>query len=87
MWKCSSCRTLYLRCPECDGRRYREEVLENLHGLSIADVLALTVAEARDFFRGEAFAKNKTAAEAARLLDTLAEVGLDYLQLGQPVQQ
>lgn len=77
---------VYLRCPECDGRRYREEVLETrLHGLSIADVLALTVAEAHDFFRGDTFLNNKTAVEAARLLDILTEVGLDYLQLGQPV--
>ena len=39
---------VYLRCPDCDGRRYRDEILEvAVDGKSIADVLELTVAEAR----------------------------------------
>lgn len=77
---------VYLRCPECDGRRYRAEVLETtLQELSIADVLDLTVSEAIAFFNGEAFAKNRSAQEAVRRLTALADVGLDYLTLGQPV--
>ena len=42
---------VYIRCPDCDGRRFRAEVLEvKLGGKSIADVLEMTVAEALDFF-------------------------------------
>ncbi|MBV8341461.1 MAG: excinuclease ABC subunit UvrA, partial [Gammaproteobacteria bacterium] len=74
---------VYLRCPECDGRRYRDEVLdirrEGADGrrLSIADVLDLTVTEARAFFAD--------APEVAARLAPLADVGLEYLKLGQPV--
>jgi excinuclease ABC subunit A len=69
---------VYLRCPDCDGRRYRAEVLEvTLDGKSIADVLGMTVAEARVFFDGD------RDIEAA--LAPLVDVGLDYLRLGQPV--
>src|SRR5579864_8476989 len=74
---------VYLRCPECNGRRYREEVLdvrrEGADGrrLSIADVLDLTVTEARVFFAD--------APEVAARLAPLADVGLEYLRLGQPV--
>jgi excinuclease ABC subunit A len=69
---------VYLRCPDCDGKRYRAEVLEvTVDGRSIADVLEMTVAEARTFFGGEA------DVEAA--LAPLVDVGLDYLRLGQPV--
>ncbi|MBK7728980.1 MAG: excinuclease ABC subunit UvrA [Gammaproteobacteria bacterium] len=70
---------VYLRCPECDGRRFRAEVLEVrlANGHSIAEVLELTVAQAIACF----------AAEHAVLagLAPLAQVGLDYLALGQPV--
>src|ERR1700681_1154140 len=74
---------VYLRCPDCDGRRYRAEVLEV--GLSrgesppksIADVLDLTVSEALAFFAADA--------EVCLRLAPLADVGLDYLRLGQPV--
>ncbi|MCL4681574.1 MAG: excinuclease ABC subunit UvrA [Rhodocyclaceae bacterium] len=69
---------VYLRCPDCDGRRFRAEVLEvALKGKSIADVLALTVSEALTFFVGHA--------EVLARLAPLADVGLDYLRLGQPV--
>jgi len=69
---------VYLRCPDCDGRRFRAEVLEvTLDGKSIAEVLDLTVSEALAFFAEEA--------EVQRLLKPLAEVGLEYLRLGQPV--
>ncbi|TMH66797.1 MAG: ATP-binding cassette domain-containing protein, partial [Betaproteobacteria bacterium] len=69
---------VYLRCPDCDGKRYRADVLDvTLEGNSIADVLDMTIAEARAFFGGE------PGIDAA--LQPLAEVGLDYLKLGQPV--
>ena len=69
---------VYLRCPDCDGRRYRAEVLEvQIAAKSIADVLDLTVAEAVGFFAGE-------YAVLARLRP-LVDVGLEYLRLGQPV--
>ena len=69
---------VYLRCPDCDGKRYRAEVLDvRLEGKSIADVLDMTVGEARAFFGG------RPDIDAA--LRPLAEVGLDYLKLGQPV--
>src|SRR5947207_2976373 len=69
---------VYLRCPDCDGKRYRADVLDvTLDGKSIADVLDLTVGEARAFFGGDS--------EIAAALRPLAEVGLDYLKLGQPV--
>ena len=69
---------VYLRCPDCDGKRFRPEVLEvKYQGRSIADVLELTVSEALEFFAGEA--------DVAAVLAPLAEVGLEYLRLGQPV--
>jgi excinuclease ABC subunit A len=69
---------VYLRCPDCDGKRYREEILEvTLDGKSIADVLAMTVHEAARFFR-------KSDAVQAKLAP-LVDVGLEYLRLGQPV--
>ncbi|HXV11084.1 MAG TPA: excinuclease ABC subunit UvrA, partial [Burkholderiales bacterium] len=69
---------VYLRCPDCDGRRYRPEVLEVVYeGKSIADVLDMTVSEALQFFSGEP--------EVGRALGPLIDVGLDYLRLGQPV--
>ena len=69
---------VYLRCPDCDGRRFRGEILEvKIGGKSIADVLDLTVSEALYFFRNEA--------ELVARLRPLKDVGLDYLRLGQPV--
>jgi len=70
---------VYLRCPDCDGRRYRPEVLDvKLRGTtSIADVLDLTVTEAAAFFAGRA--------DIAAALEPLQGVGLGYLKLGQPV--
>ena len=73
---------VYLRCPDCDGRRYRPEILEvAIRGLdgerSVADVLEMTVHEALGFF-GQDW-------EIATRLQPLADVGLDYLRLGQPV--
>jgi excinuclease ABC subunit A len=74
---------VYLRCADCNGRRYRGEVLEvavqpeGKQSLNIADALELTVAEALEYFAGER--------EIIATLKPLAEVGLDYLKLGQPV--
>jgi len=69
---------VYLRCPDCDGRRFRSEVLEiKLKGRSIADVLEMTVAEALAFFAD--------ATDIARALAPLCAVGLEYMRLGQPV--
>ncbi|HVL36693.1 MAG TPA: excinuclease ABC subunit UvrA, partial [Burkholderiales bacterium] len=69
---------VYLRCPDCDGRRYRAEILEaRLEGKSIADVLDMTVQEAARFFR--------RSEEVQRRLEPLIDVGLEYLRLGQPV--
>jgi excinuclease ABC subunit A len=69
---------VYLRCPDCDGKRFRPEVLEaKWNGRGIADVLEMTVSEALAFFAGER--------EVVAALRPLAEVGLEYLRLGQPV--
>ena len=75
---------VYLRCPDCDGRRYRAEVLEvkiergvPARSLSVADVLELTVSEAIAFFAGDA--------EVLRVLQPIVDVGLEYVKLGQPV--
>jgi excinuclease ABC subunit A len=64
-------------CDVCKGKRYNRETLEvKFKGKSIADVLAMTVAEALDFFQGIPRAKTK--------IQTLADVGLEYVTLGQP---
>src|SRR5258707_8211793 len=69
---------VYLRCPDCDGRRYRAEVLEaTIRGKWSAHVVDMTVSEAARFFSGHA--------ELNQRLKPLIEVGLDYLKLGQPV--
>ncbi|MDX6732489.1 MAG: hypothetical protein QOC54_2437, partial [Baekduia sp.] len=69
-------------CEECEGKRYQAEVLEyTFGGKDISEVLAMSVTEAEAFFAdGEA----KTPA-AHRILDRLADVGLGYLSLGQPL--
>jgi len=64
-------------CEVCQGRRFKDEVLAyRLDGKSISDVLALTVAQALDFF---------TQREIVRKLQAMSDVGLDYLTLGQPL--
>ncbi len=74
---------VYLRCPDCNGTRYRDEVLEvrregsDGRRASIAEVLDMTVTEALAFF-GE-------SRELATRLKPLADVGLEYVKLGQPV--
>jgi excinuclease ABC subunit A len=67
-----------LICPSCRGRRFKEEVLAvERNGLSIADVLAMTVERALEVFRNEP--------AIARALGPLALLGLSYLRLGQPL--
>ncbi|MGW2327474.1 ATP-binding cassette domain-containing protein [Streptomyces sp. NPDC001700] len=69
-------------CEECDGKRFQASVLDHhLGGRDISEVLAMSVAEAEEFFgAGEA----RTPA-AHRILGRLADVGLGYLSLGQPL--
>ena len=67
---------LEMVCPECQGSRYRPEILNvRYRGLHIAEVLDLTVAEAFPFFR--------TQPRLQKRLQVLKDVGLDYLPLGQ----
>ncbi|WP_433225206.1 ATP-binding cassette domain-containing protein [Actinomadura formosensis] len=68
-------------CEECEGRRYTAEVLTHtLRGKDISQVLAMSVAEAREFFTA-----GPPAPQARAVLDRLADVGLGYLTLGQPL--
>jgi len=67
---------VYIECEECKGTRYNRETLEvKYKGKSIAEVLDMTVEEARDHFQNIPAIRNK--------LDTLAGVGLGYIKLGQ----
>ena len=64
-------------CEQCDGRRYNRETLEvRFKGKTVADVLAMSVEEALDFFQHIPKIKRK--------LQALHDVGLDYVKLGQP---
>ncbi|NYT35672.1 excinuclease ABC subunit A [Allopusillimonas soli] len=73
---------VYLRCPDCDGKRFRPEILEVRvehmgRSASIADVLEMTITEALAFFQG--------LRDVQWALSPLADVGLEYVRLGQPV--
>ena len=73
---------VYLRCPDCDGQRYRPDILEITierggKTLNVADVLALTVAEAAALFANDR--------DVIRALQPIVDVGLEYVALGQPV--
>jgi excinuclease ABC subunit A len=74
---------LYVTCPECEGKRYTPEALEvELHGKNVHQVLSLTVTEAIAFF----FAiGGRAASQVVASLQVLADVGLGYLRLGQPL--
>jgi len=68
---------VYIPCEQCKGRRYNRETLEILwKGHSISDVLDLSVEEALGFFENQP--------SIARVLQTLYDVGLGYVRLGQP---
>jgi excinuclease ABC subunit A len=79
---------VYLRCPDCDGKRYRPEILEitverqplgavHPRVMNVADVLDLTVSEAAAVFANDR--------EVIRALQPIVDVGLEYVKLGQPV--
>lgn len=68
---------VYVPCEVCDGKRYNRETLDvKFKGKSIYDVLEMTVDEALEFF--------STHTKIARKLQTLSDVGLGYVKLGQP---
>ncbi len=68
---------VYVTCEVCKGKRYNREALEiHYKGKSIADVLEMTIEEAKDFF--------SAVPSVAAKLRTLYEVGLGYVHLGQP---
>ena len=68
---------VYVECEECEGKRYNKEVLEILYkDKNIADALAFTVEEGLEFF--------KNIPPIAAKLKTLNDVGLSYIELGQP---
>jgi excinuclease ABC subunit A len=73
---------VYLRCQDCEGRRYRPEILEITverggRALNVADVLGLTVSEAAMLFVADR--------DVIRGLQPIVDVGLEYVKLGQPV--
>ncbi|MFB7588571.1 ATP-binding cassette domain-containing protein [Streptomyces sp. NPDC056169] len=69
-------------CEECEGRRFQASVLEyHLGGKDISEVLAMSVTEAEEFF-GDGDARTPAA---HKILERLADVGLGYLSLGQPL--
>jgi len=68
---------IYIECEECHGQRYNKDVLEiQYKGKNIAEVLAMSVDEAQDFFKNIPALQQKVV--------TLKEVGLSYMKLGQP---
>ena len=68
---------VYIPCEMCKGRRYNRDTLEvKFKGRSIADVLAMSIEEALVFFENQP--------RIARILQTLYDVGLGYIKLGQP---
>jgi energy-coupling factor transporter ATP-binding protein EcfA2 len=72
--------SVYAPCPTCHGTRYNADTLAvRLRGRTIAEVLAMTVDDARDFFADDPLVR--------RPLDVLHEVGLGYLRLGQPATE
>jgi excinuclease ABC subunit A len=68
---------VFVQCPECKGKRFNKETLEvEYKGKNIAEVLEMTVEEAMEFF--------KNVPPLYRKLKTLYDVGLGYIELGQP---
>jgi excinuclease ABC subunit A len=80
---------LYVTCPDCNGKRYKSSTLDyTYNGLSIADVLDLTVADVAAVFNRQAhhFKKElRLIEQILTALDPLLQVGLGYLKLGQPL--
>jgi excinuclease UvrABC ATPase subunit len=74
--------TVATTCEECEGKRFQASVLDyHLGGRDISEVLAMSVSEAAEFF-GEGEARTPAA---HKVLERLADVGLGYLSLGQPL--
>ncbi|BBZ53506.1 ABC transporter ATP-binding protein [Mycolicibacterium phocaicum] len=74
--------TVESRCEECEGRRFGASVLEyTLGGQNIAEVLAMPVADAEQFFSGG----DANVPAAQKILARMVDVGLGYLTLGQPL--
>ncbi|TDK86949.1 ATP-binding cassette domain-containing protein [Mycolicibacterium mucogenicum] len=74
--------TVESRCEECEGRRFGASVLEyTLGGQNIAEVLAMPVADAEQFFSGG----DTNVPAAQKILARMVDVGLGYLTLGQPL--
>lgn len=72
--------SVYAPCPTCKGTRYNDDTLKvKWNGRSIAEVLAMTVDEAHEFFENQDV--------VARPLQLLREIGLGYLRLGQPATE
>jgi excinuclease ABC subunit A len=72
--------SVYSPCPQCHGTRYKESTLQvRWRDRNIAEVLALSVEEAHEFFAGED--------DVQRSLSVLRDVGLGYLRLGQPAPE
>ncbi|WP_159667059.1 excinuclease ABC subunit UvrA [Streptomyces mexicanus] len=72
--------SVYTECPDCHGTRYKPSTLEiTWHDRNIAQILAMSVEEAHDFFTGEE--------DIMRSLSVLIDVGLGYLRLGQPATE
>ncbi len=68
---------LYIKCDQCRGKRFNDETLEiHFKGKNIADILDMSVDEAKHFF--------KNFKDIKRKLDLLSSVGLGYIHLGQP---
>jgi len=68
---------IYVECEECHGKRYNKEALEiEYKGRNIADVLAMSIEEAHQFF--------KNIPPIHQRIETMAQVGLGYMKLGQP---
>jgi len=88
---------VFIRCPSCDGRRYREHALQvKLDGAmgpeaadrrrwSVADFLEATVDDVVSFLSRDPFADSRHAQKAVQSLGYLQQVGLGYLRLGQPI--
>ena len=68
---------VYVECEECHGKRYNRETLEvKYNGKTVADILDMPISKAAEFF--------KAYPAISRYLDTLVQVGLGYIRLGQP---
>ena len=79
---------VYLRCPDCDGKRYRPEILEvTIERKAIGDVRArlMNVSDVLDLTVSEACALFAQDREVIRALQPIVDVGLEYVKLGQPV--